>query len=65
MEKEYIEDFIVVRIKDIDNVKVLFKEDLPCNWNGIVAQNNISGVLGLLFENYEVELHGRYKKKEG
>lgn len=64
MEKEYVEDFIVVRIKDIDYVKVLFKDDFPNHWNGVQAQNHIIEVLKMLFKNYEVELHSRYREKE-
>lgn len=64
MAKQFIEEFIVVRIKEIDYVKVLFKEDFPNHWNGVQAQNHIIEVLKILFKNYEVELHSRYKEEK-
>lgn len=58
------ENYIVIKIKDIDYVKVLFQEDLPENWKFHQMQNYSIAVLSTLFEDFEVNLHGRHKSKK-
>lgn len=55
-------NYIVVRIKDIDYVKVLFQDEF-IQGNQYYTQNTLIGVLELLFKDYSVDLY--YKEIEG
>lgn len=62
MNKEFVEHYLIIKIKDIDYVKVLFEDSFPSGWTTIVTQNRIIEMLKLLFEDFEVELHSRFKE---
>lgn len=66
-EKEFVENFLIIRINYINYVKVLFEEEFPNGWTGYQTQNHIIEILQILFDDndFDVGLYARYKNKEG